>query len=61
MGRLYETVQATAEPTRQTSMPNWLVTALRGQFNLGLEELSSITEQQGQDMLMKHCSSHREP
>jgi mRNA interferase RelE/StbE len=61
MGRLYDAVEATAEPSRKPSVPEWLEAALRDQLNLAPEEISNITEQQGQELLMKYWSSHREP
>ncbi|PQZ92318.1 addiction module toxin RelE [Arthrobacter sp. MYb227] len=59
MGRLYESVEATAEPDRETSLPDWLRTALRDQLNLAPDEVDKISEQQGQEMLMNYWSSRR--
>ncbi|WP_207345587.1 type II toxin-antitoxin system RelE/ParE family toxin [Arthrobacter sp. E3] len=61
MGRLYESVVAAPEPLRESSMPEWLETALRVQLNLGLAEISTLSEQQGQELLMKHWSSRGKP
>ncbi|WP_186759925.1 type II toxin-antitoxin system RelE/ParE family toxin [Arthrobacter alpinus] len=59
MGRLYESVEAATEPTRKSSLPDWLQTALRDQLNLAPEEISNLTEQQGQELLMEHWSNQR--
>lgn len=61
MGRLYESVVVAPEPPREASMPEWLETALRDQLNLGPTEISTLSEQQGQELLMKYWSSRREP
>lgn len=60
MGRLYQSVEAAAEPSRETSVPDWLATALSDQLDLGPEEISNISEQQGQELLMKYWSSRKE-
>ena len=57
MGRLYQSVEAAAEPSRESSLPDWLQTALQHQLNLAPEDISNITEQQGQQLLMEHWSS----
>lgn len=61
MGRLYESVVAMPEPSRETSMPEWLEAALRDQLNLRPAEISTLSEQQGQELLMKYWSSRRKP
>lgn len=61
MGRLYESVVVAAEPSREASIPEWLGAALRDQLNLGLEEISALSEEEGQELLMKYWSSRREP
>lgn len=61
MGRLYESVEAAAEPSQNSSVPDWLQAALRDQLNLGPEEISKISEQQGQKLLMEFWSSNRNP
>ena len=57
MGRLYESVEAAAEPTRESSLPGWLQTALHAQLGLALEDIYSLSEQQAQGLLMEHWSS----
>ena len=59
MGRLYESVVTATEPTKKSSLPDWLQTALRDQLNLAPEEISNLTEQQGQELLMEHWSNQR--
>jgi mRNA interferase RelE/StbE len=61
MGRLYESVEAATESNRESSLPDWLQAALREQLNLGPEEISKISEQQGQELLMEYWSSRRTP
>jgi mRNA interferase RelE/StbE len=61
MGRLYKSVEAASEPSRESTVPDWLQAALREQLNLGVEEISKISEQQGQELLMKYWSSNRTP
>jgi mRNA interferase RelE/StbE len=61
MGRLYESVEAASEPSRESSVPDWLQAALNDQLNLGPEEIAKISEQQGQELLMKYWSSRQKP
>ncbi|WP_113718228.1 type II toxin-antitoxin system RelE family toxin [Arthrobacter dokdonensis] len=61
MGRLYESVEAAAEPPRETTVPNWLQTALHDQLNLSPDEIAKISAQQGQELLMKYWSSRQKP
>ncbi|GAA1416018.1 hypothetical protein AUR04nite_29770 [Glutamicibacter uratoxydans] len=56
MGRLYETVEANTEPVRESSLPLWMITALRDQLDLPDSEISSVTEEQAQALLMAHWS-----
>ncbi len=56
-GRLYQSVEAAAESSQESSLPDWLQTALQHQLNLVREDISNITEQQGQQPLMEHWSS----
>ena len=56
MGRLYKSVEATAEPSRTPSLPEWMETALKDQLHLSSQEISRLTEQQAQKMLMEHWS-----
>ncbi|MDJ0314343.1 hypothetical protein [Arthrobacter sp. H35-D1] len=59
MGRLYGSVEAAAEPSRESSVPDWLQAALRDQLNLAPEETSKITEHQRQELLMEHWSNRQ--
>ncbi|MCU6479893.1 type II toxin-antitoxin system RelE family toxin [Arthrobacter sp. A2-55] len=59
MGRLYESVEAAAEPPKHPAMPDWLQAALSDQLNLGPEQIAQMTEQQGQELLMKHWTGRR--
>lgn len=61
MGRLYESVEAAAEPPQHPAMPGWLQAALRDQLNLAPEEISKISEPQGQELLMEFWSSRQKP
>lgn len=56
MGRLYESVEATAEPSREPVLPEWMETALQEQLHLSSQEISALTEQQAQHRLMEHWS-----
>ncbi len=61
MGRLYESIEAAAEPAQESSLPDWLQAALHDQLNLAPEEISKISEQQGQKLLMEFWSSRQKP
>lgn len=56
MGRLYESVEATAEPARAPSLPEWMISALKDQLHLSDREIFGLTEQQGQEQLMAYWS-----
>lgn len=56
MGRLYESVEATAEPDRAPSLPEWMISALKDQLQLSDREILGLTEQQGQERLMTYWS-----
>lgn len=56
MGRLYESVEAAAEPDRTSSLPAWMISALKDQLHLSEQEISGLTEQQGQKQLMAYWS-----
>lgn len=60
MGRLYESVAAAAEPETEAIMSDWLVVALREQLNLDTKQISTLSEQSGQELLMRYWSSQRE-
>lgn len=54
MGRLYASVEATAEPLKASMLPEWMQTALQDQLHLNEQEISMLTEQQAQEKLMEH-------
>lgn len=56
MGRLYESFDATAEPSRNPALPEWMKAALREQLQLSSKEISELSEQQAQQKLMAHWS-----
>lgn len=56
MGRLYESVDAKAEPDRAPSLPEWMISALKDQLHLSDREILGLTEQQGQERLMTYWS-----
>lgn len=56
MGRLYESVEATAEPDRTCSLPAWMISALKDQLHMSDLETSKLSEQQGQEQLMAYWS-----
>lgn len=56
MCRLYESVEATAEPARAPSLPEWMISALKDQLHLSDREIFGLTEQQGQEQLMAYWS-----
>lgn len=58
MGRLYESVEATPEPVRGSTLPPWMETALADQLHLSAQEISGLTEQQAQQKLMDHWSGN---
>lgn len=60
MGRLYESVEATAEPARAPSLPEWMISALKDQLHLSDREIFGLTEQQGQEQLMAYWSRKTE-
>ncbi len=56
MGRLYESVEAAAEPDRASSLPEWMISALKDQLHLSDREILGLTEQQVQERLMAYWS-----
>lgn len=56
MGRLYESIEAIAEPARAPSLPEWMISALKDQLHLSDQEISELSEQQGQEQLMAYWS-----
>lgn len=56
MGQLYESVEVKAEPDRASSLPEWMVSALKDQLHLSDREILGLTEQQGQERLMAYWS-----
>ena len=56
MGRLYDSVEATAEPDHTPSLPEWMISALKDQLHLSDQEISKLSEQQGQEQLMAYWS-----
>lgn len=56
MGRLYESVDATAEPDRASTLPEWMISALKDQLHLSDREILGLTEKQGQERLMAYWS-----
>ncbi len=56
MGRLYESVEATAEPDHTPSLPEWMISALKDQLQLSDREILGLTEQQVQERLMAYWS-----
>ncbi|MER8025906.1 type II toxin-antitoxin system RelE family toxin [Glutamicibacter protophormiae] len=60
MGRLYESVETTAEPARAPSLPEWMISALKDQLHLSDREIFGLTEQQGQEQLMAYWSRKAE-
>lgn len=56
MGRLYESVEATAEPDRASTLPEWMISALKDQLHLSDREILGLTEKQGQERLMAYWS-----
>ena len=56
MGRLYESFEAEAEPAHISSLPEWMISALKDQLHLSDQEISELNEQQGQELLMAHWS-----
>lgn len=56
MGRLYESVEATAEPALTSPLPEWMISALKDQLHLSDREILGLTEQQGQERLMTYWS-----
>ena len=56
MGRLYESVEATAEPALTSPLPEWMISALKDQLHLSDREILGLTEQQGQERLMAYWS-----
>lgn len=58
MGRLYESVEATAEPALASTLPEWMISALKDQLHLSDPEISELSEQQGQQRLIEHWSGH---
>lgn len=60
MGRLYESIEAAPELVRNTSLPDWLETALREQLNLGPQAISGLSEAEAQELLMNHWSGTRD-
>lgn len=56
LGRLYESVQVTAEPSRESVLPEWMEVALKEQLHLQPQEIVELTEQQAQQKLMEHWS-----
>ena len=56
MGRLYESVEAAAEPDRTSSLPAWMISALKDQLHMSDLEISKLSEQQGQEQLMAYWS-----
>lgn len=58
MGRLYESVEATAEPSRTPRIPGWMETALKDQLHLSAQDISTLTEPQAQKLLMEHWSQN---
>lgn len=59
MGRLYKSVEATAEPAQESALPQWMKTALKDQLHLSAREIHGLSEQQAQQRLIEHWS--REP
>lgn len=60
MGRLYESADAAAGHVRESSLPAWLQSALHDQLALAPEDIFSLSEQQGQGLLMEHWSSQHQ-
>lgn len=60
MGRLYESVEATAEPDCASLLPSWMISALKDQLHLSDREILGLTEQQGQKRLMAYWSGTSE-
>ena len=60
MGRLYGRVETTAEPSAKSTLPEWMVAALKDQLHLSTQEISKLTEQQGQQKLMEYWSRNSE-
>jgi len=56
IGRLYESVEAAAEPARRPPLPAWMISALKDQLHLSDREILGLTEQQGQELLMAYWS-----
>ncbi|MGZ2225254.1 type II toxin-antitoxin system RelE family toxin [Glutamicibacter nicotianae] len=56
MGRLCESVEATAEPDRTSPLPEWMISALKDQLQLSDREILGLTEQQSQERLMAYWS-----
>ncbi|UXN32666.1 type II toxin-antitoxin system RelE/ParE family toxin [Glutamicibacter sp. M10] len=56
MGRLYDSVEATAEPDHTSALPEWMISALKDQLHLSDQEISELSEQQGQELLMAYWS-----
>lgn len=56
MGRLYDSVEATAEPDHTSALPEWMVSAVKDQLHLSDQEISELSEQQGQELLMAYWS-----
>ncbi|PJJ45833.1 mRNA interferase RelE/StbE [Glutamicibacter mysorens] len=58
MGRLYESVEATAGPDRTSPLPEWMISALKDQLQLSDREILGLTEQQAKNGLWRTGPVH---
>jgi mRNA interferase RelE/StbE len=56
MGRLYRGIQATPEPAPRPTLPDWLAAGLRNELHLPDDRIAELTEQEAQQLMIRHWS-----
>lgn len=56
MGRLYQGIRASPEPTPPPALPDWLVAGLKNELHLTDDRIAELTEQEAHQLMIRYWS-----